>query len=143
MGKGALGKVYQPGEVITRQGDVGDCMFVIQEGQIQVSIEQDGVVTPLRVAREGEFVGEMAIFDRCVRSATLQALDEVRVLTIDKKNFLKRIHEDPSLAFRIVQTMSGRVRELGAELVRLKQEAGAGDIGAGDSGARAPGNQDH
>ncbi len=138
MGKGALGKVYQPGEVITRQGDVGDCMFVIQEGQIQVSIEQDGVVTPLRVAGEGEFVGEMAIFDRCVRSATLQALDEVRVLTIDKKNFLKRIHEDPSLAFRIVQTMSRRVRELGGELVRLKQE-----VGAGDSGGRAPGNQDH
>ena len=48
----------------------------------------------------------MAIFDRCVRSATLQALDEVRVLTIDKKNFLKRIHEDPSLAFRIVQTIN-------------------------------------
>ena len=65
MGKGALGKVYQPGEVITRQGDVGDCMFVIQEGRVQVSIDQDGVVTPLRVAGEGEFVGEMAIFDRC------------------------------------------------------------------------------
>jgi len=77
-----------------------------KEGQVQVSIDQDGVVTPLRVAGEGEFVGEMAIFDRCVRSATLQALDEVRVLTIDKKNFLKRIHEDPSLAFRIVQTIN-------------------------------------
>ena len=53
MGNAALGKVYQQGEVITRQGDVGDCMFVIQEGQVQVSIEQDGVVTPLRVAGKG------------------------------------------------------------------------------------------
>ena len=50
----------------------------------------------------------------------MRALGEVRVLTVDKKNFLKRIHEDPSLAFRVVQTMSRRVRELSDELARLK-----------------------
>ena len=48
----------------------------------------------------------------------------VRVLTIDKKNFLRRVHEDPSLAFRIVKTMSARIRELGDEIARLKNEPG-------------------
>jgi CRP-like cAMP-binding protein len=72
------------------------------------------------VAQEGELIGEMAIFERHVRSATVRALGEVRVLTVDKKNFLKRIHEDPSLAFRVVQTMSQRVRELSDELARFK-----------------------
>jgi CRP-like cAMP-binding protein len=120
MGKGDLGKTYSDGEVITRQGDVGECMYVIQQGQVQVLVEKDGAEMPLRIANEGEFMGEMAIFDHEERSATLRALGEVRLLTIDKKNFLKRIHKDPSLAFRLVQTMSKRVRDLSDEIARLK-----------------------
>jgi CRP-like cAMP-binding protein len=50
----------------------------------------------------------------------VRALGDVRVLTIDKKTFLRRVHEDPSLAFRILQKMSYRIRELDTELVRLK-----------------------
>jgi CRP-like cAMP-binding protein len=120
MGKGDLGKSYSDGEVITRQGDVGDCMYVIQQGKVQILVEKDGVETLLRVANEGEFLGEMAIFDHEERSATLRALGEARLLTIDKKNFLKRIHNDPSLAFRLVQTMSKRVRDLSDQVAVLK-----------------------
>jgi len=120
MGKGDLGKSYSDGEVITRQGDVGNCMYVIQQGKVQVLVERDGVETPLRVANEGEFLGEMAIFDHEERSATLRSLGEARLLTIDKKNFLKRIHKDPSLAVGLVRTMSKRVRDLSDEVARLK-----------------------
>jgi CRP-like cAMP-binding protein len=126
MGKGDLGKTFSDGEIITRQGDVGDCMYVIQEGKVQVLVEKDGVETPLRIANEGEFMGEMAIFDREERSATLRALGEARLLTIDKKNFLKRIHRDPSLAFRLVQTMSKRVRDLSNEIARLNSPRQSG-----------------
>jgi CRP-like cAMP-binding protein len=42
------------------------------------------------------------------------------VLTVDKKNFMRRVHEDPSLAFRLVETMSHRIRELGEEVARLQ-----------------------
>jgi CRP-like cAMP-binding protein len=117
---GALGKVYQDGEIIVRQGEVGDCMYVIQEGQVEVVLEKDGEEVRLAVRGEGEFFGEMAIFEREVRMATVRALGQARVLTIDKKNFLRRIHEDPSLAYRIVQTMSHRIRELSAEVAQLK-----------------------
>jgi CRP/FNR family transcriptional regulator len=117
-----LGKLYQDGEVIIRQGKVGNNMFVIQEGQAQVLVEKDGKEMPVRVAEEGELLGEMAIFEKEVRSATVRALGEARVLTIDKKNFLRRISEDPSIAFRIVQTMSHRVRELTDHLVQLEAE---------------------
>ncbi len=121
-----LGKVYEDGEVIVRQGDVGDCMFVIQEGQAQVLIDKGGQERLLRVAREGELIGEMAVFEKRVRSATVRALGRTRVLTIDKKNFLRRISEDPSIAFRIVQTMSQRVRELSDEVARLGGELADG-----------------
>ena len=124
MDQGALGKEFADGEIIVRQGDVGDSMFVIQDGQIEVLKEVDGEETLLRVAKEGEFMGEMAIFERDSRSATLRARGPVRILTIDKKNFLRRVHEDPSLAFRIVQTMSSRIRELSDEIARIKHDLG-------------------
>ena len=124
MVQGALGRDYEDGEIIVREGDAGDSMFVIQEGQVEVLKEDDGELTRIRVAKEGEFMGEMAIFEREKRSATLRASGPVRVLTIDKKNFLRRVHEDPSLAFRIVQTMSSRIRELSDEIARLKHELG-------------------
>lgn len=124
MDQGALGRDYEDGEIIVRQGDEGDSMFVIQEGRVEVLKETDGHETRLRIAGEGEFMGEMAIFERVARSATLRAMGRVRVLTIDKKNFLRRVHEDPSLAFRVVKTMSGRIRELSDEIARLKNEPG-------------------
>lgn len=123
MSEGALGKMYQDGEVIIHQGDVGECMFVIQEGQVEVLSEVDGRELRLAVRKEGDFFGEMSIFERESRSATVRALGPARVLTVDKKNFLRRIAADPSLAFRIVQTMSSRIRELSAEVARLKGQA--------------------
>lgn len=119
MSQGALGKVYHDREVIVRQGEAGDGLFVIQEGQLEILSENHGRETRLRVAGEGELIGEMAVFEREVRSATVRALGEARVLTVDRKNFLRRINEDPSLAFRLVETMSRRIRELSVEVVRL------------------------
>ena len=96
-------------------------MFVIQAGEVEV-FREDGKQREVRLAvlREKDFFGEMALFDREVRSATVRALAEARVLTVDRKSFLRRVHEDPSLAFRVVEQMSHRIRELDAELTRLK-----------------------
>lgn len=121
---GGLGRLYRDGDIITRQGDVGTCMFVVQSGEVEVVSERDGVETVLRVAGEGEVMGEMAIFDREVRSATLRARGDAHVMTLDKRNFLKRLHQDPSLGVRVIQTMSRRVRELGDQVARLQRENG-------------------
>lgn len=120
METGALGKVYQDGEVIVRQGEMGDCMYVIQEGLVEIIAEEGEKEVQLAVRNAGEFFGEMAIFEREVRSATVRALGDARVLTVDERNFLRRIHQDPSLAYRMVQTMSRRIRELSTEVARLK-----------------------
>jgi CRP/FNR family cyclic AMP-dependent transcriptional regulator len=124
MKDGELGRVYEDGEFIIREGETGDRMYVIQEGRVRVFAERDGTEVTLAVRRQGEFFGEMAIFEREVRSANVRAEGRVRVLTLDKRNFLQRIQEDPSLAFRIVETMSRRIRELSAEVVRLKGGGG-------------------
>lgn len=117
---GALGKLYADGETIIRQGDWGDALFVIQEGQVEILEELDGKLVQLAVRKKGQFFGEMAIFERQVRSATVRALGPARVLTVDEKTLLRRFHEDPSLAYRMVRTMSNRVRELSGEVAQLK-----------------------
>ena len=118
VGVGELGKLYQDGDTIVRQGEPGDCMYVVQSGKVEVIQEREGQETCLAELGEADFFGEMALFDKSVRSATVRAIGETRVLTVDRKLLLRKIHEDPSLAFRIMQKMSGRVRELNQELTR-------------------------
>jgi CRP/FNR family cyclic AMP-dependent transcriptional regulator len=114
-----LGKLYREGEVIVRQGEMGNCMYVIQQGEVEVLLRNGDKEMCLAVLGEGDFFGEMGLFEREVRSATVRALGEVRALTVDKRTFLRKVHEDPSLAFNILQKMSHRVRELNHALVRL------------------------
>jgi len=119
---GNLGKVYRSGEIVVRQGEVGDCMYFIQAGKVEVIKEKDGKEVKLAELGEGEFFGEMALFEKDVRSATVRPLGEVRVLSVDKKMFLRKIHDDPSLAFRVMQKMSRVIRQLDNELLRLRSE---------------------
>ena len=56
-------------------------------------------------------------------SATVRAVTELRALTVDKKILLKKIHEDPSLALRIMQTMSRRIQDLNTQLMSLQTRA--------------------
>ena len=115
-----LGKIYQDGEVIVRQGEEGNHMYVIQKGKAEVLRESNGESIQLSVLGDGDIFGEMALFGKEPRSATVRANGEVRVLTIDKKTFLKRVHEDPSLAFQILKKMSERIRMLDSEVARIK-----------------------
>ncbi|MHC4947892.1 MAG: cyclic nucleotide-binding domain-containing protein [Planctomycetota bacterium] len=123
MTGGGMGREYAAGEAIVTQGDVGDCMFVVQAGEVEVVHEEAGEPVRLAVLGPGDFFGEMAIFERQTRSATVRAVADARVLTVDKRTFLRRIQEDPALAFRVVKAMSGRIRQLNDEIARLSSGA--------------------
>lgn len=120
MEDGKLGKTYQDSEAIVREGEVGDRMFIIQSGRARVTREENGQEIFLTELKAGDFFGELAIIDKEVRSATVRASGEVRLLSIDKKNFLRRVHEDPSLAYQVLQRLSHKIRELTDELARLR-----------------------
>lgn len=122
--EGVLGRSYRDGEVICRQGEVGDRMYVIQTGEVVVSREQDGAEEIVGVLGPGEIFGEMSIVEREPRSATVRARGAVRVLTLDKRAFLRQVHEDPSFAYRILQQMSRRTRRLDARVSRLLSNSG-------------------
>jgi CRP/FNR family transcriptional regulator, cyclic AMP receptor protein len=121
MEEGALGKEYDDGAIICRQGEIGDCMFVVQAGQVDVIQGESGHEIVINNLRPGDIFGEMTIIDRQPRSATARAKGNARVLTLDKRSFLRRVHEDPSLAFQILKQMTQRIRKSEREVSRLRQ----------------------
>src|SRR4030042_6002307 len=121
MEAGALGRGDADQEVVCRQGERGDCMYVIQAGRAEVLREEDGAGVVVGELTTGDVFGEMAIFEREPRSATVRVKGQARVLALDKRAFLRRVPEDPSLAFHILQRMSSRIRALNQEVSRLKR----------------------
>lgn len=120
MRLGALGKTYEDGQYITKQGESGQCMYIVQQGCVEVVVEGGEGEIVLSRLEIGDVFGEMALFTGEPRSASVRAQGSARVLTVDKRGFLQRIHEDPSLAFRILQRMSERIQALDEEVVRLR-----------------------
>ena len=129
MESGSLGRSYADGEVIIRQGTQGDRMYVVQEGEVEILREHEDRGVRLTILGPGDFFGEVPLFERIsgegVVRATAKALGSARVLTVDKRTIVKRIHEDPSLAYRILETMSRRIRQLETDMVRLVTGAAA------------------
>lgn len=120
---GSLGTLYQDGEVIVREGEVGDCMYVIQFGAVEVTQGNGEEMHTLARLEAGEFFGEMAIFERTVRSATVRAVGPTRILLVDKKTLLRRIQQDPVLAMSLLEKLSRRIRNLNEEYARYRAEA--------------------
>ena len=120
--KESLGREYHNQDVICRQGEVGDRMFVLQTGRAVVILEDEGKETVIDTLEKGDIFGEMAIFDKQTRSATIRVEGRARILTLDKRTFLKRVHEDPSLAFQVLKKMSLRIRSLHQQIDALNRQ---------------------
>ncbi len=120
-----LGKLYADGDVIARQGEAGDCMYVVQRGQVKIILQRpDGSETGLGIIEEGDLFGEMAILEKLPRSATARAIGEARVLTVDRRTFLRRVKEDPTLALNILRSLSHRIRVMNHELEEARKRLG-------------------
>ncbi len=115
-----LGKLYTDGEYIIKEGEKGDCMYVIQSGKLEVFQNKEGKEIFLTELKDNEFFGEMALFEREVRSASVRAKGEAFIMTVDKRTLLRRIQDDPSLAFEIIEKISSRIRKLNYQVSKMK-----------------------
>lgn len=114
-----VGRWFNDGQVICRQGELDDCLYIIEKGQVELMRREGSTELCLRVLKAGDFWGEGGMLERDhLRSVTARAIGNVCVLTIDKRMFLDRINEDPSFTLKIMRKMSRRIRELEDALVR-------------------------
>lgn len=117
-----LGKVFHDGETIVQEGTEGDCFYVIQSGKVEVVQGKAGSEVRLAELKEGEFFGEMALFQSMKRSTTVRALGDVRVITVDKRTLMRTIQTNPALAFNLLEKLCSRVREMSARTQELEAQ---------------------
>lgn len=78
---------FEPGDVIFHQGDLGDSVYVIEQGDCEVLKEENGATKTLATLHAGDYFGEMALLSDKTRNATIQALTAMEVLLIPKRDF--------------------------------------------------------
>jgi len=101
--------VVAPGTVIFRQGDPGDKFYLIRTGSVRVFREDGGLETELSVLRAGDDFGEMALFMDEARSASVEALEETRLMVLSKEQFQRILKDFPQVTFAFVRQVSERL----------------------------------
>jgi CRP-like cAMP-binding protein len=104
---------YLDGEVIARQGEPGDEMYIIVSGEVRVT-SHEGSRSAVELARRGpgEYVGEMAIISQEPRMASLIAHGDVRVLHIEQPQFEAILRERPETSLAVMRVLCARLKEV-------------------------------
>lgn len=101
---------YDAGAVIFEEGENGDAMYLIRSGRVAVVKGGFQAPTILGYRGPGEIVGEMALIEDAPRSASLVALEPLRLLRIRRENFQGLLNSNPAIATSIMSLLSGRLR---------------------------------
>lgn len=104
-------RTFTRGSVIVSQGDPGDAMFLIAQGQVKVAVlAEDGREVILAVHAEGGFFGEMALLDNEPRSAHVIAMTDATLLQLRREEFRSRLRSSSELAVALLAELSRRLR---------------------------------
>lgn len=78
-------------QIIFNEGDEGDCAYIIEKGRVLAFVTKDKEEVPLSILGEGEIFGEMSLIDNMPRSASVRALEDVRLAIVTKQQVLERV----------------------------------------------------
>jgi CRP/FNR family transcriptional regulator, cyclic AMP receptor protein len=105
-------RVYPQDTVILREGEVGDSIFLLSSGSVQVRLSGTvGPLMPLAVIQTGEIFGEMAVLERKPRSATVLARENCLVLEIAGVEIRKLLEAHPEIQVRMYTVVRDRLRQ--------------------------------
>ena len=104
-----FGKTCEVGEVLFREGEPGQHMFVLQSGAIRITKVGRGGEKTLAVLGPGEFFGEMSILNAKPRNATAVVEARARVLVIDARTFEQMVIGNAEIAVRLIKKLARRL----------------------------------
>jgi CRP-like cAMP-binding protein len=107
---------YEEGQVLFRQGDMGDAAYIIVEGEAEVRVGAPGGDIVVATLSRNDFVGEIAILCDVPRTATVQAKTRVVTLRIAKDLFFRLIAEFPQMSVEIMRELAARLEHTTAQL---------------------------
>jgi signal transduction histidine kinase len=119
------------GELVLREGDPGDSLFVVLDGQLEVTKRQGRQDVLLAVYKPGQFFGEMALLEQAPRSASVRTLRESRLLVISQAAFQTLLSCSASAPLKILHIVTSRLRSTESMLIQNEKMAGLGTLAAG------------
>ena len=115
----AVPRNYPAGTIILREGDPGDTCYVLERGQARVTRQHaDGRTITLTNVSTGEIFGELAMFGGEVRSATVEAVDDVRAVAILAGDLKRLLNDHPEIAVKLLSALGEKLREANARIAR-------------------------
>lgn len=102
-------KKFKRGQVIIRQGQKGQCGFIVKKGRLQVIRRSGEEQVVLGELAEGDILGESAMFDDITRRATVKALSDGEVMVFGKRDMLNMARQSPLELFMIFDSLSGKI----------------------------------
>ena len=125
------------GEVLTQAGDIGESMYFIVSGQVEGT-----TATGRFVLKTGDFFGEIALLERCPRTATVRALGRSQFLVLDVRDFHKFVASYPDLLSVIRQTARQRLGKEGEKAGAPDRRSTLDRRGSGDRRTRPRGGSE-
>jgi len=117
---------YLKGEIVAREKEIGDSLFVIKRGSLKVIKRNMGKDFILHILKAGEVFGEMSLFGEHEREAGAIANEDCEIYLIKKSEFKRILLENPEITYNILEIFSERVRESNNTILllnsRLNQE---------------------
>ncbi len=110
---------YKKGQIIFAEGDLGNEMFIIQNGKIRIFKNIDNFDQTLTVLEKGDFFGEMSILEGMPRSASAESEEDCELIKINSANFVSMIKSNIEIAIRIMRKLSLRLREANQQIEKL------------------------
>ena len=104
-----FGQEFAAGDVLFRDGEPGDRMFVIQTGAVRITKTMGGEQKVLAVLGPGEFLGEMAILNGKPRTATATVVEPTRCLLIDARTLEAMVAKNAEIALRLIKKLARRL----------------------------------
>jgi len=103
---------FAAGELVFREGDPVGGFYIIESGEVSIFVQKAGHRQPVNCLGAGQYFGEMAIFDRDERTASVLAVTDSVLLCIDRERFLAFVERHPTLAASIAERLAQRREEL-------------------------------
>ncbi|HAX61991.1 MAG TPA: hypothetical protein DCX95_05495 [Elusimicrobia bacterium] len=96
---------FKKDDVIFKQGDMGDRLFIVKEGMVGIFIVDRDNEETIAVMKEGDIFGELSLYDTQPRSAYASALTQTTLLAISREKFDELKNKNPQIASKIFQIM--------------------------------------
>lgn len=104
-----INKKFRKGQTILREGEPGQCGFIVKKGSLEVSRMTDKGKVVLTILNEHDILGENAMFEEASRSATVRALTDGELMVFGKRDMLTMARQSPLELFMIMDSMSSKM----------------------------------